>query len=846
MKKIIITGGLGYLGTELCKIYSGESWQSKIVVIDNKFISERVFQLNKWGIQFIQGDVLNKKFLQNIIPDANIIHHLAGITDVAYTKSESNIAQDQLIRSTAIEGTLNILSLMNDEAKIIFPSTHVVFDGLSKPIVNLSEEEQPKPILAYSTSKYQNEIDIAKSGKKFVILRLGSVYGYSGDATRINIMPNLFSKMAAQNQPIKLFGGGRQKKSLVPLIDVVRCFKFMEENCISNEIFNLSKENTTVKNVALICKKIKPTLKIVNTNNEIPNLGYTLNNKKLLKTGFKFLYSLEKGIFEMIKNWSLDQKFFLEKISKGSDKFVDERGSIDNYKLPEPINLIGLINSKAGTMRANHYHPIQEQKCLVIKGQFISILKNLLEENSIKFTQVVSEGEITVTRPNVAHTMVFTKDTVFLNLVRGEREHKNYGVTHTIPLQLIDNNQKKELVNCYKINCRVCSGIELKRVVSFGFTALANNLIAKKNDFYEKYPLELNYCQDCFNVQLSYSVDSKKLFAKYTYLSSTAKPLRDHFENAAKKYQKKFKLNRKSYIIDIGSNDGIGLKPFKELGFSNLLGIEPAKNLSKYSNSKGIKTINNFFNKKTLKKIKFKADLIIASNVFAHSNKIDEMTFCMKEIINVSGTIIIEVQYLMNTLKDLSFDNIYHEHVNYWSLHSLKKYFEKFKLTIVDAEKINTHGGSLRIYVKKETNPLISKNIFKIIKEEKKYGICKFKTFSKFENSINLIKKNVQNNIKKLSGKYKNIYAYGCPAKAATALNFFKIGKYITKIIEDNPLKCNKYLPDEGIKIISKKEASNKKIDCLIVLAWNYFDDIKKNNLHLANKIINIKELERK
>ena len=445
MKNIVITGGLGYLGTELCKIYSGESWKYKITVIDNKFISERVCQLHKWGIEFIQGDILNKEFLKKIIPNANVVHHLAGITDVAYTKSEKNSKRDKLIKLTAISGTLNILHLMNKDAKIIFPSTHVVFDGLKKSKKNLNEKSKPCPMLAYSTSKYQNEIDIQKSKRKFIILRLGSVYGYSGDATRINIMPNLFSKMASQNQTIKLFGGGKQLKSLVPLIDVVRCFKFMEEKNISNEIFNLTKENITVKGVASICKKINPKLQVQNTNDEVPNLGYTLDNKKLLKTGFRFLYSLEKSIKEMIQNWSLSKENFLEKVESGTDKFIDERGYIDNFKLPEPINLIGLISSKAGTMRANHYHPIQEQKCLVVKGQFISILQDLLEEKSIKFTQIVSEGEITVTRPNVAHTMVFTKDTIFLNLVRGEREHKNYGITHTIPHQLINDKQKKRV-----------------------------------------------------------------------------------------------------------------------------------------------------------------------------------------------------------------------------------------------------------------------------------------------------------------------------------------------------------------------------------------------------------------
>ena len=146
---------------------------------------------------------------------------------------------------------------------------------------------------------------------------------------------------------------------------------------------------------------------------------------------------------------------------------------------------------------------------------------------------------------------------------------------------------------------------------------------------------------------------------------------------------------------------------------------------------------------------------------------------------------------------------------------------------------------------KKQKNVKISKNILKILNEEKKYGINKFKTFEKFAKSINEIKYNVQNNIKKLSKKYKNLYGYGCPAKAATALNFFGIGKYIKEIIEDNPLKIGKYLPDEGIKIISKNILF-KKVDCIIVLAWNYFDDIKKNNQNLSKKIINIKILESK
>ena len=128
-KNIVITGGLGYIGTELCKIYSGESWNNNIIVIDNRFISERVRQLNEWGIQFIHGDILDYNFVSKHLGDANIVHHLAGITDVAKVSKEANKEKDDKLNLTAIQGTSNILSAMNIEAKIIFPSTHVIFEG---------------------------------------------------------------------------------------------------------------------------------------------------------------------------------------------------------------------------------------------------------------------------------------------------------------------------------------------------------------------------------------------------------------------------------------------------------------------------------------------------------------------------------------------------------------------------------------------------------------------------------------------------------------------------------------------------------------------------------------------
>jgi nucleoside-diphosphate-sugar epimerase len=797
-------------------------------------------------MEFIQGDILDKNLIKRYCEDADVVHHLAGVTDVPRTKSEASTSKDESIKEIGEKGTQNILDVISNKCKIVFPSTHVVYEGIDLVKTDIKEDEKTSPILSYSSSKAVNEDQLKKSGKNYVILRLGSVYGYSTDSMRIDIMPNLFSKIASQDGTLKLFAGGRQIKSLVPLIDVARCFKFMEEkNNIKSETFNLTKETLTVKQVAEICKKHNPKITLKETNDEVPNLGFSLSNKKLLNTGFDFLYNLDQNIKEMIEKWSKQNLIKdLEHVRNGNNLFIDKRGTISNHELTEPINLIGLIDSKKGTIRANHYHPQQEQKCLFTKGQIIEVFQDIINPKAPKITQVVNAGQLSIIKPNVAHTMVFTKDTTFLNLVRGERDHENYGITHTVRHVFVDEKEKNLLMECYKFDCRSCGNSDLKRVVSLGYQPLANNLLNKENEKCELFPLEVNYCDKCHNCQLSVSVDPKKMFSNYLYTSSTSKTFRDHFVEAAKKYTKELKLNKKkSYVIDIGSNDGVALKPFLNLGFRKVLGVEPAKNLAKLANKNKIKTFNGFLEKKNLKKIKKNADLILASNVFAHSDKLKEMTECMLSLLGKKGTIIIEVQYLMNTLKDLTFDNIYHEHYNYWSLTSLVNFFKQFNATIYRSEKVNTHGGSLRIYVKKDKKVKIETSVKVMLKDEEVFGIKKFKTYQKFGEKVYQIRDNVLKNIKKLKENNKTILGFGAPAKATTALNFFGISKEIDFVVEDNQLKQGKFIPGVKIPIKSKLKIKNKN-NVLLVLAWNFFNDIKKNNSELSNNFINIKELE--
>ena len=395
-----------------------------------------------------------------------------------------------------------------------------------------------------------------------------------------------------------------------------------------------------------------------------------------------------------------------------------------------------------------------------------------------------------------------------------------------------------------KITCRGCNSTNLKSVISLGLSPLANNLLNSLEEKDELYPLEMVYCPKCHNCQLSYTVPAEKMFSHYLYVSSTAKSFRDHFEQVAEKYIKEFNLNSDSLVIDIGSNDGIALKPLKDRDI-RVLGVEPAKNIAEIAISNGIPTINNYFNAESIKNILDKADLITASNVFAHADGLDEIANAAFSILKPNGRFIIEVQYLLDTIKDLTFDNIYHEHVNYWSVISLRNFFNRLGYVVSKVEHINTHGGSIRVQIgHPETE--IDSSINEFISNELEFGLTEYDTYLEFAKKVEQAKTNVNANIKKYKDQGLTLVGYGSPAKATTSLNYYGV-KDIDYIIEDNTLKHNKILPGVKIPIYSKDKLNEKLPDIIIVMAWNFIEEIKKNNQDLINKgikFISIKELQ--
>tara|TARA_B100001741_G_scaffold269476_1_gene236572 strand:- start:5580 stop:8123 length:2544 start_codon:yes stop_codon:yes gene_type:complete len=840
LKKIIITGGLGYIGMELSKIYSGKSNHYDVTVLDNVFFSERVSQLKRWGIKFNQVDITDKNKLKKVLSDADIIYHLAGITDVGTTAEDKNLRRDRLVKQVGVQGTKNVINYSPSNVKILFPSTHVVFEGLKKIIKNIPETLEPKPVLEYSKGKAQSEKDLIESGKNYVILRLGSVYGKSYDSTRLNIMPNLFSKIAAGDGEIKLFSNGDQVKSLVSVYDVARCFEFLGESKeINKEIFNCVNENLTVKEVAKICKKVNKKLTLISTSDPVPNKGYSLSNKKILSKGFKFHYNLENSIKSMVESWQDKNK--LEKnedIEVGQDNFVDSRGIISNYYIDDFINMIGYVESTKGTIRGNHYHPVQTQKCLLIKGKYISVTKDLLDPYSVIETRLVNEGDLSTIPPHVAHTMVFLQDSIFLNLVNGEREHQNYGTTHTLKYDLVDQSLGDLLLNSYKTHCRVCGG-GLNHYLSLGLSPLANNLNKTKNEPNDLYPLDLNFCKKCCNSQLSVAVPSEKMFDNYVYLSSTSKQFRDHFIDIAKELKTSLNLKNKSVVVDIGSNDGIFLEPIQNLGMK-AIGIEPAKNISRIASSRGLTSLNEYFGQKTVNKLiknYGKADVVTAFNVFAHSDGLKEILENIEKLLKKDGEFIFEIQYLLRTIKDLTFDNIYHEHFNYWCLLSILHFFEDTEMKVYKVKEVDTHGGSLRVYTTKNKNKRIHKSISQYIGLEKKNKLDKIETYYKFAKDVENIKSKSLKKINSILSENKTIIGYGAPAKATTVLNYFGINNsHFKYIVDDNELKQNLFVPETGIKITKSSSIKPENFDYVLVLAWNFFELIKNQQQKYFSK----------
>lgn len=378
-------------------------------------------------------------------------------------------------------------------------------------------------------------------------------------------------------------------------------------------------------------------------------------------------------------------------------------------------------------------------------------------------------------------------------------------------------------------SCRICDSENIVKFLSLGEQPWCDNFVSdlEENEKIPKYPLELYFCNDCTLVQLGYTVPKETMFVDFIYLSGVMDSVKKHFEKIASNVVKKFNLSSSDLVLDIGSNDGTLLKCYKKFGLK-VLGIDPAKPPAEIANAAGIETINTFFNEEIadmiLKKYG-KATVISAAGVFYHLEELHSVVLGIKKLLSPTGIFVIQFSYLVNMIEKTAFDHVYHEHLMFYTLRTLSYLLSKYDLEIFDVNEVSIHGGTIVAYVSHHNSHPKSDNVEKLMNLELEGGYYSLEKYTEFATKVKKIKTKLNEILTQLKNEGKTVYGYGAPAKGNTMLNYCGIDSTLVQyLIERNQLKCNKFAPGSGIKVIDEDKIETKP-DYYLILPWNFLDD---------------------
>ena len=384
--------------------------------------------------------------------------------------------------------------------------------------------------------------------------------------------------------------------------------------------------------------------------------------------------------------------------------------------------------------------------------------------------------------------------------------------------------------------CRFC-GKEIKHsFIDLGLSPLSNSYIKKENFGCSQrfFPLNVGVCENCFLVQTTGEYDTpEEIFSDYAYFSSYSSSWLKHAKEYVDFVTDKFKLTKKSFVVEVASNDGYLLQYFKEKNIP-ILGIEPAHNVAAVAvKERGIPTLSEFFTQDLAKKLatKQKADLIIGNNVLAHVPNINDFVSGLRELLSETGFITMEFPHLLELIKNNQFDTIYHEHFSYLSLSVVERIFNKHGLKIFDVQQLNTHGGSLRIFACHDScskyEESDSVNIIRNIEKEAQFNTID--GYLSFEQNAIKVKRDLLSALIRIKEDGKSIVAYGAAAKGNTLLNYCGIRQdFIDYAVDKSPYKQDSYLPGSCIPVYAPQKILETKPDYILILPWNLRSEITK------------------
>jgi SAM-dependent methyltransferase len=387
--------------------------------------------------------------------------------------------------------------------------------------------------------------------------------------------------------------------------------------------------------------------------------------------------------------------------------------------------------------------------------------------------------------------------------------------------------------------CRVCNSKRLIPYLDLGLMPLSNNLAESSTDKIhgEKYPLKVLLCKNCGLSQLSIVIPPEKMFSHYVYRSSISKSYVNHCRDMAISLKAKHNLNSDSFHIDIAGNDGALLEQFKQVIGHNILNIDPAVNLTAICDAAGIPTLTDFWGMGVAKKIVNSfgnADLITATNVFAHVDNVREFLEAAKYVLKPTGVLVLEFPYLIDFIEGKEFDTIYFEHLSYFSIYPITLLCHEIGLNVLHVEKQNIHGGSVRVTIGQGSE---DNSVYEFVRNER-YNYSDIERYHQFASDVQLTIKNFRYGLYSLKGV---VAGFAASAKGNTLLNAAGVTVGLIRyIVDQTPEKIGKYSPGTHIPIVSLEDMMRKPPDYLVILSWNFAKEImdKVRNAGFKGKFV--------